>query len=80
MAELEYHRKYRVITAMEGRQLVAEQVLPEFGPKMARATELYGVLHGLVAGLDSYEFDDLGVAEPLRVARALLAEIDGEAP
>lgn len=35
---------------------------------------LRGILHGLVAGLDSYEIDDPMLAEPLRLARGALAD------
>jgi len=76
---LEYHAKYGMITDMDGRRLVATEVLPEFGPKFAAAPTMHGILRALVAELDSYEVGDVMLAEPLRLAREVLAEIGGGA-
>ena len=47
---------------------------------IAAAPTMLGILRGLVAELDSYEIDDIMLAEPLRLARAVIAQIDGGTP
>jgi hypothetical protein len=48
---------------------------------IAKAPIMLGILHGMIAELDAYEIDDDdGLAEPLRLARLVVAELDGDTP
>ena len=66
MGALEWHERWKIITADEGRRLIAADVQPEFGPLFAVAPELYAACRRYLAS-NSWESAALAT-EAIRAA------------